>query len=182
MKNLLSWAAVLIAALFINMFVGTTVGIQGESMSPNLTSGDRAFSPLWQNWWPGSAFARGDVVYFPDPLATGCRSRCPWVIKRIIGLPGETVAIEAGTVTVNGELLEEPWLQGRWHGSINQEPVVVPEGSYFVLGDNRFPYGSVDSRQYGPVAADSIAGRASFVFWPLLRRSDGGWRLYPHAL
>lgn len=181
-RTVLSWALILLAALGINLFLYTTVGISGDSMSPSLEDGDRALVPLWQNWWPGFQHQRGDIVFFPDPTDQTCHLRCPWVIKRIIGLPGDTISISDGVITVNGQVLEETYLGDEWRGSFSMETVTVSEESYFVLGDNRYPYGSSDSRAYGPVPSSTVAGQASYVFWPLLRRTDEGWRFYPHAL
>ncbi len=174
----LSWLFVLLAALAVNLFLFTTVGISGSSMEPTLMDGERALVPryeVWLNRLGSRDWQRGDVVFFPDPRAT-CNVRCPWVIKRIVGLPGETVSIRQGTVLINGTELAEPYLDGVWKGSFAMGEVTVPEDAFFVLGDNRYPYGSHDSRSYGPVAAGSVAGRVSAVVWPPLR-SEGGLSL-----
>ncbi len=176
-RTVVQWLVILLGAVAINLFLFTTVGISGDSMSPSLHSGDRALVPLWQNWWPGHEYGRGDIVFFPDPTDDGCRLRCPWVIKRIIGLPGETIAIDSGVVSINGQELAEPYLLSSWRGSLSRGAETVPADSYFVMGDNRYPYGSFDSRTYGPVPASEVAGRASAVVWPPLRRTAEGWTL-----
>lgn len=179
-RGLPAWVPVILLAVAINMFLFTTVGIRGDSMEPTLHSGERALVPRFEVWWQrlaGSGYDRGDVVFFPNPVARDCGWRCPWVIKRIVGLPGETVSIDNGTVSINGEPLPEPYLQDEWRGSFTMGPVRVPAGSYFVLGDNRYPYGSQDSRSYGPVDAGTVAGRVSAILWPPLRSGEDGLEL-----
>lgn len=175
---LLGWLFVVLSALAVNLFLFTTVGISGSSMEPSLSNGERALVPryeVWLNRLGGRGWQRGDIVFFPDPRAD-CNLRCPWVIKRIVGLPGETVSIRQGTVLIDGTELAEPYLDGVWKGSFTMGELTVPDGTFFVLGDNRYPYGSHDSRSYGPVPAGSIAGRVTAVVWPVLR-TDGELRL-----
>ena len=88
----------------------------------------------------------------PDPL-----------IKRVIGLPGETIEIRDGRVYVNGEVLDEPYLQQATYGNV--PPRVISPGSVFVLGDNRGA--SNDSRSFGELALSNVVGRAWFRYWPL---------------
>ena len=100
---------------------------------------------------------RGDVIvmHFPlDPVrAAGCFRD---FIKRVVALPGETIEIVQGSVFVDGVRLEEPYVAERLDPS-PMGPVTLPEGEYFVLGDNR-PM-SNDSRDWGPLPARSIVGR-----------------------
>src|SRR5690625_4974267 len=176
---LLPALAVLGLAFLINFFLFTTVAISGKSMEPALHDGERVLVPRWEHWWlrfTGGSHARGDVVFYPDPAVPSCRLFCPHVIKRIVGLPGERVAIRDGQVSIDGEELDEPWLGDTWKGSFSMETVTVPDAEYFMLGDNRYPYGSHDSRTYGTVPAGAIAGRAGFVVWPPWRRTGGGSR------
>lgn len=111
--------------------------------------------------------ARGDIVLFedqdggPDPL-----------IKRIIGLPGDTVEIRRGEVSVNGEPLKEPYVRNdpckrARPKTCSFGPVTVPKNHYFMMGDNRT--NSVDSRFFGPVPEDDVIGEALIRFWPLSR-------------
>jgi len=112
---------------------------------------------------------RGDVVVFKATQTDD-------YIKRIIGLPGETVEARDGVVYVNNKPLDEPYIKARadeWeaenHAPYTSEfgPVVVPEGDYFVMGDNR--PNSKDSRMIGPISKKVLVGRADLVFWPLDR-------------
>ena len=107
---------------------------------------------------------RGDVIVFEAPVANGDE-----YIKRIIGLPGETVSVRGGKVYVNDTLLNESYLAASVYttGGMFLEDgasMVVPENNFFVLGDNR-PYSS-DSRTWGFVKKSEITGRAWLVYWP----------------
>ncbi|CAN5738071.1 signal peptidase I [soil metagenome] len=106
---------------------------------------------------------RGDIVVFSPPVGNASK---PY-IKRIIGLPGETITIHDGGVYVDGARLDEPYLQGTstsWpNGDPNRE-VVVPEDHLFVLGDNR--NNSTDSRSFGAISNDSLIGKAWISYWP----------------
>jgi signal peptidase I len=101
---------------------------------------------------------RGDVIVFRYP-----RDPSRDFIKRIIGVPGDTVSIADGVVTVNGAPIDEPYINGGANSDL--EPKVVPDGSYFVLGDNR--PNSSDSRNWGFVPEENIIGKAMFSYWPL---------------
>lgn len=127
---------------------------------------------------------RGDIVVFdqtPDAgeslvaalvrnLAESIGARTPEadLIKRVIALPGETIEIRDNTVLIDGEPLDEPYLRPatrtRWD---NEEPLVVPGGHYFVMGDNRAR--SLDSRRFGPITREEIIGRAFIIIWPTSR-------------
>jgi signal peptidase I len=178
---------VLLAVLF-SYFGFTSVGISGDSMLPALHSGERALVPRWETWLHRAGqgeFRQGDIVFFarPGSSAVLCPFRCEYLIKRIVATGGETVALVDGRLYVNSELQSEPYLGGSWRGSASLPPLVVPEGTVFVLGDNRAPYGSFDSRSFGPVPVSSLVGRTSAVIWPLLRRdAAGGWHWNPRSL
>jgi signal peptidase I len=101
---------------------------------------------------------RGDVVVFRYP-----RDPSRDFIKRIIGVPGDTVSISNGIVTVNGAVLDEDYINTG--ANSNMDPKVVPEGSYFVMGDNR--PNSSDSRNWGFVPEENIIGKAMLSYWPM---------------
>ena len=100
---------------------------------------------------------RGDVVVFIPP--NNPRDK---YIKRIIGLPGETVSVQSGVVYINGKPLQEPYVDSPMS---DMPEVKVPYDSVFVMGDNRSV--SLDSRAFGPVKISSIIGRAVVVYWPI---------------
>jgi signal peptidase I len=179
----------LLAAL-VTAFVFTTVGVEGVSMMPTLRDGDRAWVPRYETWLRRAGVGEwrsGDVVYFRPPGAEPSTwlERAyggPFLIKRVIASAGETVEIRRGEVWVDGVRLAEPYLEGIPAASSRSAQRVPPE-HVFVLGDNRAPLASRDSRAFGPVPVASIAGRASAVIWPLfVPDGDGGWRWYPHRL
>lgn len=186
-----SWRSVLgvtLLALLFSYFGFTSVGITGDSMLPALHSGERALVPRWETWLHRSgsgAFGRGEIVFFVRPGASTllCPIRCEYLIKRIVAVAGETVELQQGQLFINGIAQMEPYLGSAWRGSASLPPQLVPEGTVFVLGDNRGPYGSFDSRSFGPVPVASLAGRTSVVLWPLLQRDDAGaWHWNPRTL
>lgn len=142
-------AAVLVATLWMPV-----LRIYGTSMSPTLTDGQIVVT------LKGSKFESGELVafYYGNKL----------LIKRVIAGPADWVDLdESGSVFVNGDLLDEPYLTAKAFGETNIElPYQVPDGRYFVMGDNRAT--SVDSRTtaLGCVADDQIVGRVVFRIWP----------------
>jgi signal peptidase I len=100
---------------------------------------------------------RGDIVVFRFPAQPDKD-----FIKRIIGVPGDTIEIRAGRVYLNGQVQDEPYI--REGASYDRPPQVVPTGQYFVLGDNR--PNSSDSHVWGFVPADNLVGKAWFAYWP----------------
>jgi signal peptidase I len=102
---------------------------------------------------------RGDIVVLQDP-----RKPDTDLIKRVIGLPGETIEIVEGRVYINDYLLEEPYIKSPWHNS--NPKVLIPQDQYFVMGDNRD--NSMDSRsgQVGLVPKELIIGKAMLSYWP----------------
>jgi signal peptidase I len=167
--------------------------VDGASMKPNLHDQERVLVNRTVyfhfdlnrlvNWIPGvdregqnEIFPfhppeRGDVVVLNPPLA----SSQPY-IKRIIGLPGESIEFRAGYVYVNGKRLDEPYIDGaitRCNGSSYCSIDKIPDGYVYVLGDNRD--NSSDSRSFGLVKIEDIVGKAWFTNWPL---TDVG--LVPH--
>ena len=108
---------------------------------------------------------RGDVIVFVPP--TGDKD----YIKRVMGLPGDTVEVHNSQVIVNGKVLDEPYLNAPTNYTYG--PQTIEPGHYFVLGDNR--NNSSDSHSWGPIASSTISGRAWFVYWP---HTD--WGAVPH--
>jgi signal peptidase I len=144
-------------ALVIIVFLYQPVKVEGTSMAPLLSDQERIFINKFV--YRFEPVERGDVVVFWYPL-----DRSKSFIKRVIGLPGETVEIRQGRVRVNGQLLEESYVPAQFADFSDYGPVRVPGGSYFVMGDHRVS--SNDSRVFGPVARRFIYGRAVFAYWP----------------
>lgn len=146
----------LIIVLVVNVFLAQATRVEGQSMEPNLYNDQRLIIEKIGYRLHGPQ--RGDIIVLKLPNRPG-----PPLIKRIVGLPGETVEIRQGHVYIGGELLDEPYLNQLTFSSHPVEQ--VPEDSVFVLGDNR-GYSS-DSRSFGMVRLEYILGRAWFRYWPL---------------
>lgn len=153
---------VLAILVMIYLFIMSPQEINGASMEPNFHNGEYILTNkiLYKFRSP----KRGDVVIFKSP-----RNKEIDFIKRIIGLPGDTVMLRNNTFYVNDQPVEEPYLEPEvtiFGGSFLKEgeSTIVPEGMYFVVGDNR-PHSS-DSREFGPVALEDFIGVAIFRYWP----------------
>jgi signal peptidase I len=146
----------LLIAIAINLFLAQATQVQGQSMEPNLHTAQRLVVEKVTYRFHGPR--RGDIVVIDIPDAGP-----ELLIKRVIGLPGETIASQGGQVTVNGEPIEEPYVYNPGGRDIPEQ--VVPPLHVFVMGDNR--RFSNDSRNFGPVPIDDVIGRAWFSYWPL---------------
>ncbi|WP_102335929.1 signal peptidase I [Salimicrobium jeotgali] len=172
-KQIIDWVKALtvaaLLAIFVRFFLFTPVIVEGPSMLPNLHNGDHLIvSKL--NYTIGSPH-RFDIIVFH---ATEERD----YIKRVIGLPGEHVAVEDDQLLIDGEPVEEPFLENevasmgdnmnytrdftleQLEGNFEE----VPEDSVLVLGDNR--QNSTDSRAFGMLSLDKVVGEAVISYWP----------------
>ncbi|MGH9708844.1 MAG: signal peptidase I, partial [Candidatus Acidiferrales bacterium] len=144
-------------ALVIIIFLYQPVKVEGTSMSPLLSDQERIFiNKFVYHFEP---IERGDVVVFWYP-----RDPSKSFIKRVVGLPGDTVEIRDGHVYINGNEMSEPYVPASYLDDLSYPPVIVPPGKYFVMGDHRDS--SNDSRMFGPVARQYIYGKAVFAYWP----------------
>lgn len=144
------------AILFVGInFVSARIRVEGSSMEPSLHDGEFVVVNRLAYRW--SAPQRGDIIVFYYPNDPSRR-----FIKRIIGLPGDAVSVEAGQVTVNGTPLDEPYILSppRYRGVWNVGP-----DELFVLGDNR--NNSLDSERWGMLPFNEVIGKATLVYWPL---------------
>jgi len=151
--------SVLIAVLVI-LFLYRPVKVEGTSMMPSLLDQERLFINQFSYKFGLGDIKRGDTVVFCYPEDT-----TKSYIKRVIGLPGDTVAVVGGYVLVNRKKLEENYIPFNYRDDRPYPPTVVPPDKYFVLGDHRIV--SNDSRAWGFVPRSYIYGKAVFVFWPL---------------
>jgi signal peptidase I len=126
-------------------------------MLPRLEDRDRLFINKFAYHF--SAIERGDVVVFHYP-----RDPEKSYIKRVIGLPGDRLRIDHGTVWINGYPQSENYVPEDFRDSRSYAEIVVPENTYFMMGDHRSI--SSDSREFGPVDRSLIYGKAVFVYWP----------------
>jgi signal peptidase I len=150
--------SVLIAVLVI-LFLYRPVKVEGTSMMPSLYDQERLFINQFTYKFKLGDIKRGDTVVFWFPEDT-----TKSYIKRVIGLPGDTVEVEDGYVVINGRKLVENYVPTEYRDDRSYAKRVVPLGEYFVLGDHRVS--SNDSRAWGFVPRNYIYGKAVFVFWP----------------
>lgn len=151
-------------ALLIKSFVFNTTYVLGNSMYPTLQEKDRLFANKVPLYFSGPD--RGEVVVLEAPDAPGKD-----YIKRVIGVAGDTVAIMDGGVYLNGELLEEDYIEEDTYTHVYDENYwEVDEDYVFVLGDNRNEGASKDSRYFGAVPVDSIKGITGFRYFPFNNR------------
>lgn len=147
----------ILIALLINVFIGQATRVEGQSMEPNLHSDQRLVVEKLSYRFHGPQ--RFDVVVLRLP-----NQGEELLIKRVVGLPGETVEIRNGQVYIDGNPLSEPFLDVQTRPGRNNR-IVVPPLHVFVLGDNRDH--SNDSRSFGPVPIENIVGRAWLSYWPV---------------
>ena len=155
---------VFVGSLFIviYLFIMQPNQVRGASMEPSFYTGDYIFtSKITYKFREPN---RGDVVVFHSPKNADIE-----FIKRIIGLPGDKIVIRNSEVYVNDTLIDEPYIAAKtplWDGGYikEDEPLIVPSGQIFVMGDNR-PRSS-DSREFGPVPISSIIGQVFFRYFP----------------
>ena len=134
--------------------------VRGASMEPSLYDGDLLLVKKSRG-----ALCRGHIVVIDTPCENGPR----WQVKRVVGLPGDSLAFEDGLLFINGAPHSEPYLHGLpAYPGLDRISFDVGEGHYFVLGDNRSH--STDSRAYGAIEASRIAGLVAERLWPILRK------------
>jgi signal peptidase I len=165
-RALLEWVIVLVVALGVAVvmrtFVVQTFYIPSGSMEPTLNIGDRILvDKLSYHLHP---VHRGDIVVFAKPPNEQLEPGINDLVKRVIGLPGESISGANGQVYINGKPLAEPWLP-KGVVTSNFGPIKIPKNDYFVMGDNRGF--SEDSRVFGPISGSLIVGRVVFRIWPL---------------
>jgi signal peptidase I len=145
-----------VIALIINLFLAQATQVLGQSMEPNLHSTQRVVvEKVTYRFFHGPR--RGDIVVIALP------EQSEMLIKRVVGLPGESIELRSGRVYIDGKPLDEPWTVNPGGGSYG--PHTIPPLHVFVMGDNRGA--SNDSRNFGPVAIEHVVGHAWFSYWPL---------------
>ncbi len=164
--------------LVVYLFLMQPHQVNGQSMVPNFQNGEHVMTD--KITYKMRDPLRGEIVVFHAPPAAGCAegTGCDF-IKRIIAIPGDTIAVKDNAIWVNGEKLPEPYipvdfeiLAGR--ATLNQE-IYLGSTEYFVVGDNR-PHSS-DSRSWGAITKDDIVGRVFLRYWPpkeisLIQKAD----------
>jgi len=156
---------VLAVVLFVGInFVSARVRVDGISMMPTLENGE--FVLVNKMSYRIGEMNRGDIIVFDFPLNPNEE-----LIKRVIGLPGDTIRVDNGQVYVNEQMLNEPYISGapRYQGSWS-----VKDGEVFVLGDNR--NNSNDSKDWGLLPAENVVGKAVLIYWP-----PPMWKMIDHT-
>lgn len=164
-RELISWiltfAAAIAAALFIKNYLIINADVPTGSMENTIMAGDRFIGNRLSYIF--SKPERGDIIVFKYP-----DNEEETYVKRVIGLPGETVVIEDGKIYIDGskEPLKEDYLKEEWTAATGPYTFEVPEDSYFVMGDNRND--SWDARYWTNtyVGEEKILGKAIFIYWP----------------
>ncbi len=167
-QEIKEWALTILTAIVLVIIIRTFLLdsriVPSASMVPTIEIGDRLFVEKVTHRFSG--IERGDVVVFVPPAASNLEDD---LIKRVVGLPGDTLEMKDGTLYVNSEPVEEPYIA---------EPIQyefpaleVPEGKMFVLGDNRNR--SFDSHEWGFADIESVKGKALITYWPL-----GRWKYW----
>lgn len=153
--DLLETVLLAVILFFAINTVSARVRVDGFSMVPTLQDGEYVLVNrlAYRNSTPD----RGDIIVFVSPQSPDLD-----LIKRVIGLPGDTVRIYEGKVQVNNQVLEEPYIAAApvYNGEWN-----VPEGNLFVLGDNRND--SSDSHAWGLLPTENVIGKAILIYWPI---------------
>lgn len=172
-KEALDWfvsiAIAVILALIIRNFIFTIAKVDGESMHPTLAHGDRLFTRIIAYNNP----KQGDVIIFHPSVSETQREPNKKVayVKRVIAVAGQVVDITLdGNVSVDGEILEEDYISEPIRTMVansTEFPFTVPEGTVFVMGDNRNRSHDSRSRDVGAVPLDNIIGKAQIRLWPL---------------
>jgi signal peptidase I len=163
-RELRSWTRDLTVALglaiVVMIFLYQPVKVEGTSMNPLLSDQERIFINKFV--YRFEPIERGDVIVFWYPL-----DRSKSFIKRVVGLPGETIEIRSGHLYVDGQELPYQYVPAGYLDGSNYAPRQIPVDNYFVLGDHRDS--SNDSRVFGSVPRSYIYGKAVFAYWPVDR-------------
>jgi signal peptidase I len=171
LRELLETVALAVVLFLVINLVSARVRVEGYSMVPTLDNGEYVL--ISRISYLTGNYQRGDIIVFRPPMypdvpfwqrffgLPGFDDQYEDYIKRIVGLPGETVKIDNGTVYINNVPLEEPYIEAPPDYSNSW---VVPAGELFVLGDNR--NNSADSHAWGFLPEKNILGKALVVYWP----------------
>lgn len=150
LKELIPYVIIIICVLLLRTFIITPVRVDGTSMNKNLADGDILLL------YKLAKIDRYDIVVLDEEYDNEV------IIKRVIGLPGETVEIKNDKIYVDDEEIDDKYAYGE---TSDYAKVILKDDEYFILGDNRLV--SKDSRTFGPISKDSIKGQTIIRFWPI---------------
>lgn len=155
---------IIMVAIFINTCIFNVTYVKGDSMNPTLEEGDRIVLKKYEAILNTEEYNKEDIVVFKSPIEGDKRS----FIKRIIGIPGDIINISDGRLYVNDEYVKEAYIEENsfTESLIYGENYKVLEDEVYVIGDNRFPGGSNDSRSFGTISLKEIKGKLVFRIFP----------------
>lgn len=151
-KDMLKYIIIIAIIILIRIYVLTTTEVVGSSMEPNLDNGNILLVDQLTSRFRD--YKRFEIIVFEQSPS--------YLIKRVVGLPGETIEYKDNKLLINGEIVEEPF--ETTSATENVEAFIVPDNSYYVMGDNRID--STDSRVFEEVNADKIIGKPFVSIWP----------------
>ena len=168
-RGFIEWVIVLIAAVALSFLVRTFVFqeyfVPSTSMTPTLDIGDRILvNKLSVDFGTVNI---GDIVVFKAPpnVKTICGDPVADLVKRVIGVPGDSLYSRGNTIYVNGKPLDQKWTVYKAIGSVPIKPITLKKNMYYMMGDDHA--GSCDSRYWGPVPRSDLIGKVFFKVWPL---------------
>jgi signal peptidase I len=167
-RAIIEWAVIVVVALVVSLvirtFVFETYFVPSGSMIPTLQIGDRIIVDKLSVDF--GTIHTGDIVVFKAPadVAADCGDSVADLVKRVIGLPGETLTSKGNTIYINGKALKENWPHTEPFGTAIKK-ITLPKNQYFMIGDNHAP--SCDSRVWGTVPRSAIIGKVFLRVWPL---------------
>lgn len=166
MRRILTIVVAVVLALLLKNYVVQAYKIPAGSMIPTLLVGDHIF--VAKNHYRKHGMKRGDIIVFKFP-----KDRQVDFVKRVVGMPEETISIRNDTVFINDEPIKERYAFHEGRPENDFEPFTIPRGSVFVLGDNRD--NSYDSRFWGVVPLEDVKGKVSRIYWSIDKDGDTRW-------
>lgn len=159
-----SFVIALFLATGINTFIANIIDVRGSSMKPTLEEGDRLLLKKYKAVFKLEKYRNGDIIVFKSPL----KDNKGLYVKRIVGIAGDKINIIDGKVYVNDKYLEESYIDDEvfTEALIYGKDFIVPENEVFVIGDNRLPGKSNDSRLFSSIPIESVAGKVSYRVSP----------------
>jgi signal peptidase I len=170
-RSVIEWLIVIVVAVLVSLLIRTyvfqTFFIPSGSMEPTLNIGDRIIVNKLSVEL-GTVHV-GDILVFkaPKAVATDCGDTVADLVKRVIGVPGDTLYSKGNTIYVNNEPLKQPWTHVADIGVKTIKPTYVTKNHYFMMGDNE--PNSCDSRYWGLIPRSAVIGKAFVRIWPLSR-------------
>lgn len=165
LEELLDWTKTLVFAfavvMLLHFFVFNLSKVEGHSMEPTLTAHEWLFVNKFV-YLVGKPKI-GDVVILKEPNTAAKEEK--YLVKRVVGLPGDRIEVQNQRLYRNGNLVDEPYTDTLIE-DMSYGPEVIGEGLYFVMGDNRHARASLDSRTFHAVPEELIKGRADYILWP----------------